>query len=855
MSGSRSGRRSSRRKLNRKSVLGALLGLTLTLGMFPSSMAVANMEDESASTAPSVGESPEASESATADQNAMATGDTDHAEDSSTSEGSVSSRSTQAAVTIQCTSGYFYSVSSSGQLRQIGPTGTVTNIGSSASGVSSFNGLGIAVDGQLIYAYERTNESKTVAMYSYDPQSGVWTSTGDSYNTSEDANGDFDGSLIAGAVNLSDDTYMFGGFETTDHGRYANPRYTQVFKIWEYDPSASPKFSYKGYVSTYSGRQEPGATNGDMAFDAGGNLFIVRGSGSETTVFSVTAANLATATGGSIPSSGSSSFDTAENVNGVAFDASGKAYLGASSTVQSFDMPSWSNKSTVTSALSSSTDLASCSSPATITLEKVINGRVSASDQFSLTLSDGATTLGTSTTTGSSNGLQDDRVGPQPTVRGKTLAFSEAGASGTDLTNYATTYQCTIDGKAMSPAVSGSGTSGTVTIPTSGQAVVCQFTNSPLIAQVNITKTVLDRNGANAQPGEGWTMGSTTTATKGTAAQSPSGAQQTGSTGIASWTVTFDKADSAAQVAVSETQKPGYVFVSGQCTVTDNNGTPGQSISLPSASGVTVPQLKPGERLDCDFTNQEQSSTLTLTKVVTNAFGGTASINDFLLNATPTGGQALGFSSGETKVVEPGTYLVGETLQPGYEQESLVCTAGAGDVPVTDSTIQVGVAQDVVCTLTNRDKPGSVTWSKADEGGTLLAGSVWTLAGPGQGTEVEVADCDADNADDCSGLDKDPAAGSFSVVSLSWGDYILTEKTAPPGYQLDSSAHPFAISAESLDYVFVEPFENVRRDGPTIPLTGGIGRDAFQIAGLSILIVGLGSAIAVRIRNRRREVA
>lgn len=47
MSGSRSERQSSRRKLNRKEFLGALLGLTLTVGMFPSSMAVADTPDPS----------------------------------------------------------------------------------------------------------------------------------------------------------------------------------------------------------------------------------------------------------------------------------------------------------------------------------------------------------------------------------------------------------------------------------------------------------------------------------------------------------------------------------------------------------------------------------------------------------------------------------------------------------------------------------------------------------------------------------------------------------------------------------------------------------------------------------------
>ena len=522
-------------------------------------------------------------------------------------------------------------------------------------------------------------------------------------------------------------------------------------------------------------------------------------------------------------------------------------------------MPGWTNSTDVITHDYSGTDLASCSSPPTITIEKEVQGgRVNPTDQFTLSLKQGNTTISEATTEGSAIGVQDDRIGPIPTVRNVSLTFSEVAAGTTDLSKYASAYQCTVTYRddTVENLEQVNGTSGSITIPPTGDAVRCVFRNSPLVANVSVQKQVTDAFGQNPTAVSGWTVGAASTATVGTVTQAPS--TTTGTTdasGTANWALNFGTNASTATVAVHEEMQNDYVFNRGQCTVTSLNG---ESVT----TGLTTPDVtnltgvKPGDNVVCTYVNQPApQSTLTLIKSVENNHGGSAGVDDFSLTATPDDGSAVSFTSGETKTVEPGSYLIGETLRPGYVQVSLVCAVGDSALTVTSSTVEIGSGQDVICTVTNRDNPGSVTWSKADEGGTLLAGSVWTLAGPGQGTEVEVADCDADNADDCSGLDKDPAAGSFSVVSLSWGDYILTEKTAPPGYQLDSSAHPFAISAESLDYVFVEPFENVRRDGPTIPLTGGIGRDAFQIAGLSILIVGLGSAIAVRIRNRRREVA
>src|SRR5699024_1526975 len=114
------------------------------------------------------------------------------------------------------------------------------------------------------------------------------------------------------------------------------------------------------------------------------------------------------ANGGLIPSSDANPVGgTSNNVNGVAFDAAGHGYLSNGSQVQRYDMPGWTNRTTVTEDLNSSTDLASCGSPPTITIEKVVEGgRVNSTDQFQLTLEQGSTTIAQATTTGNEVGTQ-----------------------------------------------------------------------------------------------------------------------------------------------------------------------------------------------------------------------------------------------------------------------------------------------------------------------------------------------------------------------------------------------------------------------------------------------------------------
>jgi hypothetical protein len=741
-----------------------------------------------------------------------------------------------AARDIVCTEGTVYSVSSGGQLRGI-TDGKVFDVGSSASGWNNqFNGLGIGSEGKTVYAYNRSDQY----IYQYDVSNGTWSSK----KPYSGYMSGFGGTLVAGAVDLGTGNYLFGGFDSN--------RRTQTFQLWEYNTDTK-QISYKGYVDTTKGAGD--SANGDMAFDAAGNLYIVRGSGSQTTVFSVTAANLAMASGGQITSSGSNSFSTTGNVNGVAFDASGKAYLGAGSTIESFNMPDWSNKTTVTNDLSSSTDLASCSSPATITLEKVVNGRVQSSDQFGLSLDDGSMNLGITTTEGTNNGVQDQRVGPQPTVRGKTISFSESAAETTDMSQYASTYWCRVDGG--DAIKSGTGTSGTVTIPATGDAVLCQFTNSPLVAHVNVTKHLLDTSGNDAGVGKGWTMSTTVTPTSGTATTAtlaPSGDLQTNDQGTASWSVNYDAAGSSATVHVSETQQEKYAFASGQCVVTDNNGVAGTAIAITSADGVDVPGIGPGETVDCSFTNRLQNASLTIVKVVEGEYGkfvGSADPDAFKLTATAEG-VVTAFKSGVKQDVNPGTYAIGETQLPGYEQDGdVVCKDGNTDLQVNGSKVAIGNGQHVTCTVTNKDMAGSVSWLKVDGRGNALSGSVWALRGP-DGATHEVADCTQEGKCGTGEFDdRDSAAGSFRLEGQHWGAYTLAESQAPAGYVLSGEVHSYSIAASALDYAFADAFVNTQRTPPTLPFTGGVSTDAYVIGGSMLMAVALGGGFVMRRRAMR----
>ncbi len=103
----------------------------------------------------------------------------------------------------------------------------------------------------------------------------------------------------------------------------------------------------------------------------------------------------------------------------------------------------------------------------------------------------------------------------------------------------------------------------------------------------------------------------------------------------------------------------------------------------------------------------------------------------------------------------------------------------------------------------------------------------------------------------------DHRGGHFLIEDLPWGDYTLTETQAPAGYYPVQEPIEFTISGEGdgLLSVQLDPVVNIEIDGPDLPLTGGLGRDAFFMAGLSILGLGLIAAAVRQVRRSRRPLA
>ncbi|WBL19990.1 SpaA isopeptide-forming pilin-related protein [Citricoccus sp. NR2] len=739
------------------------------------------------------------------------------------------SREVGTLAALTCTPGSFYSVSATGQLRSV-TNGTIADVGTAASGVTSFNGLGVSTGGTRAMAYERTNSNRTATIYDFNTTTNTWASTGRSLNTNLAANGGFTGSLVAGAISQATGDFLFGGFQTVTTGNT-----TQLqFRIWRYSPG-NQSFGYLGYIN--GGNVAAGTTaNGDLDLDANGNMFIVRGSGTSAIIYSVTAANLASANGGLIPSSASNSFTASTNVNGAAFDASGRLYLGSQTTVDSFAMPGFTDRRTVTTGLTGSTDLASCSSPPTIAVEKVVNGRAKAEDQFTLSLSSGGVAVASATTEGSSTGVQAQRIGPLPTGRGLSLTFTETAAGQARLSDYTTSWECRVDG-ATTPFANGTGTTGTITVPNSGQAIRCAFTNATRPATTRVDKVwVIDgqRFAHGLQP-QGFNA-----TLRLSPAGTPSGETQWGQ--VRSGFAIGQQVTVSEDVTIDSARMPGCRVSSARLTGSGITG----SVDASSGALVTLPGAANTYTLTNTVTCEQ---TLTLTKQLDHRHGGTRVPADWngRLFADSSGAGRLTFASGQTQTVPTGSFVISENQLAGYELGSVSCQGATFNASTRTVTLARG--QQAQCTIVNRDLPGTLSWTVTDPAGTPIGGSTWTLIRPGGADPLLIEDCVAASAASCTGLDRNPAAGGFSLDNLRWGDYVLVEESAPAGFQPSTTRYPFTISGEERS-ITTTAFVNQQVVPPTLPRTGGTGSDGFTIAGAILLGGGLAAAIPLWLRRR-----
>ena len=93
-------------------------------------------------------------------------------------------------------------------------------------------------------------------------------------------------------------------------------------------------------------------------------------------------------------------------------------------------------------------DLAACSTPPTLQLQKNVVNRQANTDQFALAITGGGITQGnTATTSGTATGVQAQSAGPVVARVGNTYTFTETAAGTTTLANYTTTYECRNQGQ------------------------------------------------------------------------------------------------------------------------------------------------------------------------------------------------------------------------------------------------------------------------------------------------------------------------------------------------------------------------------------------------------------------------
>lgn len=118
-----------------------------------------------------------------------------------------------------------------------------------------------------------------------------------------------------------------------------------------------------------------------------------------------------------------------------------------------------------------------------------------------------------------------------------------------------------------------------------------------------------------------------------------------------------------------------------------------------------------------------------------------------------------------------------------------------------------------------KTRKGTVSWRKTDTENNPLAGSSWTLTGPGGQSRTIT-----DNGDG----DEDQTDGSFRVTGLDMGAYTLTESQAPSGFQKDDTSHSFTLDNTHPDWTFTSGFVNSPTPA-TVTVTGSktlTGRDS-----------------------------
>lgn len=439
----------------------------------------------------------------------------------------------------------------------------------------------------------------------------------------------------------------------------------------------------------------PGPMNGPVATVA--NPLVV------TDVFPSTGLGSATLTNATGPA-GACSLVTSTVTCATGLPASGVQVLTFTQTVQpgALDGAVVSNTATVSDPRTGDSNDSSTATTTVrhprITLNKSIASRVDAADQFVINVVNGASTVGTATTSGAATSATTGVV-----LAGDgtyTLSEAMAGGSPSTIGQYSNSISCSnSNGGSSTVLPSASGTSFTVT-PSGLDDITCTFTNTPHVALISVSDTTFGGVGPFDYTLTNLSSPNTTITT--TVAGTPTVSSQFTATTVNS------------AVTIAETVPTGWQFNTATCTdsnsaVTGNTGSFGSLVG----STLTIPagNVRAGSTITCAFSNTKLAQ-LTISKSAVGAGGafdfsttGGLAPSTFTLNPNPPTTDSRTFAN-----VAPGAYSVTELGLAGFRLADITCADLAGGATGSTNTINIATGSlsldlvagaDYQCTFSN----------------------------------------------------------------------------------------------------------------------------------------------------------
>ncbi len=382
------------------------------------------------------------------------------------------------------------------------------------------NALGISAGGVAAWALAPqspggTGDTLTFTLRKFDPATDAWTSHTVDINTAGrlpsgvTAAGIRSQGIVAGAIDPHSGDFFWAYLASAPVNRMV---------VFGFNTTTNQPI---GVVANSTLPQETpasGGSNGDIAFDGAGNLFVVSNTGTNAAVGVIQ---------GPLPTSESQTptlvntrlttfaNPQSNSYNGIAFNSIGELFIqwsaGDSTFIRKISPQNGASIAGPAEVDFTSpgggigVDLGCNAAPPTMQLRKSVDARRTDTDQFHLSITGGDLTEGnTATTSGTETGVQAETAGPVVARAGTTYTFTETGAGTTNLDNYGTEWRCVNQAAGNGEVAAGTGTTFTLA-PGAGEAILCTFTNHyHAVPNIAVVKTGVLATGANgvANPGD-----------------------------------------------------------------------------------------------------------------------------------------------------------------------------------------------------------------------------------------------------------------------------------------------------------------------------------------------------------------